>query len=392
MADATPRLVRARLGVSAAFGVNGLLMGLWIVNIPAIEQATGIAHSTLGLLLLVLGLGAFIGMQATGYLVDRIGSKATTIGAGLAMSAVIVTPGLARGPVALGGGLIALGFANGALDVAMNAHGVAVERAYGRPILSSFHAFFSIGGAVGAFLGAGLKAAKLGPRPILFIALGLGVAIILTTAPMLLPRTALAADGGQVVKQPRRSATRAVWMLGLLAFLLMLCEGVANDWSALQISEHYSAPESTAALGYGFFAVAMTIGRLSADRIVQRVGPTTVVRFGSLGAAVGLVLILTSGALPLTLAGWAVLGLGLSGTVPQVFSAAGNLTAGGQGVNLARVVGCGYIGFLAGPAVIGWVAERFSVTGAMVIPLFLCAGAAVLGSFIVAGRSPDSSS
>jgi MFS family permease len=418
-----PRLTRARLAVVGAFCVNGLLYALWIVNIPAIERNIGVSHGTLGGLLLLLGLGAFLGMQVTGSLVDRFGSRKTVIVSGLAMSLAIITPALASSAWALALALVAVGFTSGGLDVSMNAHGVIVERAYGRPILSSFHAFFSIGGALGAFLGALLKEAELSVLGILIVAAAIGIALMAASArffltqtdPLVvahgqdpqaaLARTDLGSDGGQgsaldvsgseTGAEKRQAAGRegpgrhrpSSWlMLGVLAFLFMLAEGVANDWSALQITEHLGVGESRAALGYGFFAVAMTVGRLSADRMVQRLGAILVVRCGAALAAAGLVLIVVSGHLAWTLAGWALLGLGLSGIVPQIFSAAGNLPSGRQGANLARVVGCGYLGFLAGPAVIGWVAQVSSVTQALIVPLALVVIGALLAPFIASSR------
>lgn len=160
-----------------------------------------------------------------------------------------------------------------------------------------------------------------------------------------------------------------VLLLGGIAFALMLCEGVANDWSTLQVKEHLGVADSVAALAFGAFSATMTFGRFVADRISARIGGVAVVRYGAVAAAAGMTLVMASPWLPLTLAGWALFGLGLSGAVPQLFTAAGNITTGSPGTNMSRVVGLGYLGFLAGPSSIGWVSESTSLTAAMAIPL-----------------------
>ncbi|MEV0607907.1 MFS transporter [Polymorphospora rubra] len=376
------RLRRARVSVFGTFGVGGLLLAMWVVNIPAVQERTGVSHATLGLLLLLIGAGAFAGMQISGPLADRIGTRTTTVAGAALLCLTVNLPGLAYDAATLGFALFVFGFANGALDVAMNAQAVVVERAYRRPIMSAFHALFSIGGAAGALLGAGLIAAGWSVSAILLASALTGVVVMAACVPGLLPRadedtpTDPAAAGSRTGR--RVGIPRTVWLLGATAFLLMLAEGVANDWSALQITEHLGEPASVAALGYGAFAVTMTLGRLVTDRIVMRVGPVAVVRYGSLIGASGLVLVTASDWLWLTLAGWAVLGLGLSGSVPQLFTAAGNLREGTQGVNMSRVVGMGYLGLLAGPALVGWIAEVTSLNVALLAPLLFCLVAVLL--------------
>jgi MFS family permease len=139
-----------------------------------------------------------------------------------------------------------------------------------------------------------------------------------------------------------------VVILAALAFVLMLAEGVANDWSALQAVERLHEPHALASFAYGVFAIFMTTGRLLADRITNRIGPVRLVRFGSAVAAVGMGMIILSASYPLTLVGWGVFGIGISGVAPQIFSAAGNLSKSGQGVVLSRVVSAAYAGQLVG--------------------------------------------
>ncbi|CRK50387.1 MFS transporter [Rhodococcus sp. RD6.2] len=383
----TVRLRRARAAVFGVFAVNGFLLAAWVVHIPAISERTGISHATLGWLLLVLAGAALIGMQIAGPLADRWGSKPMVGAAGLLLSAGAIGPGLATDTVTLAAALAVFGLGNGALDVSMNSQAVHVERAYGRPIMSAFHALFSLGGVVGSLLGAATLAAGWSPLTALSGAAALGAVLILACVPMLLPhehhaapqRPAGAAGSG-------RTPTAKILTLGAIAFAVFLAEGAANDWSTLQVKEHLGTSESTAALAFGAFAVMMTVGRLTADQVAATFGPVAVVRYGTLIAAVGLTAVIASVWVPLTLAGWALFGLGLSGCIPQIFTAAGNLHGGAPGVNMSRVVGMGYIGLLAGPALLGWLTHLMPLTATLVVPLVIV----LLASWFAGQVSPAS--
>ncbi len=366
---------RARAAVFAVFGINGFLLAMWVVHIPAVQQRAGIGNAALGTLLLMLAVGAIGGMQATGRLADRFGSDRTTTIAASALTLTTVGPGLASQPWQLAVALVLFGFANGALDVSMNSQAVVVEQRYRRPIMAAFHGLFSVGGVAGSLAGAGTLAAGWAPAVSLALAGAVGLAVVAVAAGQLVrvPQRHHPGDAA-----PRGGYSRRVLLLGGLAFMLMLCEGVANDWSALQVKEHLGSPDSVAALAFGVFSTTMTIGRFTADRIGARIGPVALVRYGALVAAVGMVTVIASPWLPLTLAGWGLFGAGLAGAVPQLFTAAGNLTTGSPGANMSRVVGTGYIGFLAGPVCIGWLSEAASLTAAMAVPLACVLGAAAL--------------
>lgn len=363
------------------FAVNGFLFAIWVVHIPTIERRTDISHATLGSLLLVLAAGAIVGMQASGPLSDRFGSYRLVTISGALLACALLGPAVSTDVVMLGASLFVFGMFNGALDVSMNSQAVDVERMYPRPIMSAFHALFSVGGVVGSLVGAATLASGIpivvsmgGAAAVGLVAIALCRPFLLTTSPRMPANTAPTAGHGRF--SPR------VLALGALAFALLLSEGVANDWSTLQVKEHLGTSDGTAALAFGFFAAMMTVGRFCADRVSERFGTVAVVRYGNLIAAVGMVAVVTSEWLPLTLAGWAAFGLGLSGSVPQIFTAAGNLGGGAAATNMSRVVGMGYVGLLAGPAIIGWMSHFVSLTTAMLVPLLLtfvaAAGAGVV--------------
>ncbi|RVW08257.1 MFS transporter [Prescottella agglutinans] len=358
----------ARAAIFGVFGINGFLLAMWVVHIPAIEDRTNIAHSTLGSLLLLLAVGAIAGMQLSGPLADRFGSRLLVALSGTLLSVATIGPGLASTAWQLGLALMVFGFGNGALDVSMNSQAVLAEQAYRRPIMSAFHGMFSIGGVAGSLVGAVTIKAGWSPATTLAAASVLGVAVIVLCTTRLLPPSAHPRPEHHEPR-PRGRYSPRVLALGAVAFALMLAEGVANDWTTLQVKEHLGVSASVAALAFGAFSLTMTVGRFTADRVSAAFGPVAVVRYGALIAAAGMALVVVSGWLPTTLLGWALFGLGLSGCVPQIFTASGNLGTGAAGANMSRVVGMGYFGFLAGPATIGWLTQLVPLTVAMIVPL-----------------------
>ncbi|HET6711029.1 MFS transporter [Amycolatopsis sp.] len=381
-----PRPRAARFATFMFFGLNGFAMGMWVVHIPNIERATGISHTTLGALLLVLGGAAFAGMQVAGPLVDRLGQRRLVPAAGILLGLAVCGPGFADSWWTLGLALIGFGFGNGAIDVGMNAHAVVVERAYPRPIMAAFHAMWSIGGAIAAVIGAATLGAGV---PTGVTLTGTGVVCVLLSLvsarflmePADAPAAVAVSDAAEPAER-RRTSGRTVWLLGLLALALMLSEGVANDWAALHMEKVLGTSSSTAALAYGAFAVAMTTGRFLTDRVAAWAGPAAIVRYGATLAAVGLTVAAAVPWVPVSLVGWALFGLGLSGGVPQLFTAAGNLDTRASGALMARVVGLGYVGLLAGPALIGGLTHWLPLNVTFAVPVVLCVLAALFAGVL----------
>ncbi|MGW1751858.1 MFS transporter [Streptomyces sp. NPDC002092] len=390
-----PSLRAARVATYVYFVLCGTLMGAWVVHIPAIEERVGISHATLGGLLVLLGLGAFVGMQVAGPLADRFGARLVVPAGGVLCGATLLLPGLAHDPWTLAGALLVFGFCNGCLDVSMNAHAVHVEKAYGRPVMSGFHATFSVGGVLAALAGAGAARVGLNPATAMGAMGAAGVVIALAAARDLLPAAPAVGSPGSAQEAETspaaegRSATGRVWLLAVLALMVMLCEGAANDWSALHLKDVMGTSAGTAAFAYGTFAAAMTVGRLLADRFVARFGSLAILRHGAAMAAVGITLVILGPWLWAVFSGWALFGLGLSGCVPQLFSAAGHADPSAAGANVSRVAGLGYVGMLAGPAVIGWLTHLVALNHAFVLLALLCVTTAVGAGVLRTG--PDHS-
>lgn len=378
--NTTPRA--ARLATFAYFALNGFVLGMWIVHIPEIEHRAGVGHATLGWLLLLLGAGAFAGMQIVGPLTDRLGARTVVPLSAALCSATVVLPGLAGSAWTLGAALLLLGVGNGSLDVSMNAHAVQVERAYRRPVMSAFHATFSIGGVLAALAGARTLSGGWSPAWTLGAVAALGLVVAIVAAPALLRSDTSTTEETLAGPAVRRKTPRRIWGLAVLALMIMMCEGVANDWSTLHLSTVLDAPAATAALAYGAFATAMTVGRFVVDRVAARVGPLAVLRGGACVAAAGLVAAALSPWIPLALAGWAVFGAGLSGCVPQLFSAAGHADPGAAGANVSRVAGLGYLGMLAGPAIIGPLTHFVPLNITFLLPVACCVVAAAAAGIL----------
>ncbi|HEU5427181.1 MAG TPA: MFS transporter [Actinocrinis sp.] len=402
-----PSFRAARFATFVYFVLNGTVIGLWLVQIPAVEKHAGISHATLGSLLVLIGLGAFLGMQVAGRLADRLGTRVVVPAAAVLSAATLALPALPRNPWALGGALLVFGFGNGCLDVSMNAHAVHVEKAYNRPVMSAFHATFSVGGVIAALVGAGATRARLSPAATLAVAAAVGIVVALLPARSLLATTPTSlAPGGAIAESAavaaqhegnlvarRRKAPARIWILAALALACMLSEGVANDWSALELKTILGAPASTAAFAYGTYAATMTIGRLLADRVSARIGSATVLRYGAAAGAAGLTVVAFAPWIWLALTGWALFGLGLSGCVPQLFSAAGHTDPAAAGTNVSRVAGLGYLGMLAGPAVIGWMTHLLALGHTFLLPALLLVVAAAAAGILRTGpqraREPE---
>jgi MFS family permease len=376
---------RARLATFAVFALNGFLLGMWIVNIPTIKDRTGVDQAELGLILLVLGGTAWVGMQLAGPAVDRFGSRPVLTTAAAALAVTIPAPAFATNGLQLVLVLAVVGFFNGIVDVSQNAHAVVVERAYGRPIMAAFHAFFSLGGLLASVLGGGLIGLDVDVRVSLSVAAVLGLVVALSLRTSFLAAAPPAEDAAPRGRAPW---TSRVLLLGLLAFALLLGEGVAYDWSTVHLRDSLGSSETVAAFAYGAFSITMTVVRLFADRVVAVWGPAVYVGRAALLGAAGLLGVALAPNAALAIVAWGVFGIGLAGCVPQFFSAAGNVDESASGTYLARVTSMGYLGLLAGPSVIGLLTHWVSLTTAFAVPIAGCVIAGLLAPSALRAKEP----
>jgi MFS family permease len=369
---------RAATAVTTLFAVNGMLLGGNGGALPSLRDKLAITDTQVAVLLFCAGLAGILSMQVGGRLADAIGARTVALGALPVLIAAAVTIALAPSYRVALLGLVLLGLGNGAMDVGMNAIGVQVEAARRRPIMSSFHAYFSLGSFVGA--GAVLLLAKglgiTGGRIVTPLMLSLAVVAVVVLA-VLLRITPQTARIEHKVDGVRARIPRAAWVLGAMALSFGLAEGTAVDWSAIHVTDVARVDPTTGALGLVAVTAFMVVIRLVGDRLVSRYGRRAVVRFGGTCAALGYLAVTLVDGLPLLFVGWCLVGFGVGMIAPQVYAVAGHL---GGGRVLAVVVTFGYAAFLMGPAVIGLLVRHLGIHHAMVVPAALCAGIIALAA------------
>ncbi|HEY3614872.1 MAG TPA: MFS transporter [Gaiellales bacterium] len=369
----------ARAAVTAVFFVNGALIASWAPYIPRIKGELELSARSLGFVLLAMAFGAVAAMPAAGLLVERLGARVTLAAAValgyVALPFVLLAPGARSLAVVL----VVLGAATGVTDVAMNANGAAVEHRYGRPILSSLHALWSIG----AFTAAGVTALMVATGVpaelhLIVVSVALGAAG-LAACSRLMP----AAERGGERPRGRALPSRRVLGLTLIALSSFLAEGAINDWGALYLRGSLGESATIGAAGYAVFVGSMALMRLSGDRLTARLGRVPIVRSGAALAGLALALALLAGHPLAAFAAFACLGLGLANIFPLVVSAASR--ASSPGLAIATVSTGGYAGVLIGPPAIGFLADATSLPAALGLVVALCALMAVLGGLVRSG-------
>lgn len=349
----------ARRGVLGLFLINGLVTASLVPHIPLFQSRLELSPGWLGVALLGVAIGAIFSMPLTAHFIERFTSRTVVSVATPFYCLALIGPIVAPSFPWLFMTLVLFGFGNGSMDVAMNAQAVDIEKRYGRPIMSSFHGFFSLGGLIGA--GGGGLLLELGVLPWMH-ATGLAIVLLLAGIPAL--QVALRGEGeasGPNFVLPRG----ALLGVGLLALFTLFCEGAMNDWSAVYLRDAFALGPGFAAMGYASFSLTMTIARLSGDRVVSRLGRISAARLSATLAAIGMTLTLLAPSFWLALVGFGIVGLGLANMIPILFSAAGNSRTMRRGPAIAAVATLGYAGLLSGPPLIGFVAELTSLTTAL---------------------------
>ena len=375
---ATP-LALSRVAVSALFFLCGLTGSSWISRIPEVQAKLGLENGALGLALLSSTVGAVVAMPLAGLGVARFGSQHMSRAIALVVCFALPFPAFATSLPTLVLGLFAFGAAGGSLGVAMNAQAVLVERRTARPIMSSFHAAFSVGGLCGAGLGSLL--AGVGAKPTVHLG---AIALLALTALSFVWR--LLPNDHQVRLEKSRFAlrlpNRALVALGVLSLCGMIGEGAVADWSGVYLRSELHAGAGLAASGYTAFSFAMAGTRFFGDRLAARLGAVRLLRASGALAVLGLLITLTSQQASTALFGFACIGAGFAGVIPTIFSAAGRVPGVSPAYALATVTTLGYAGFLAGPPSIGFASEVLGLRGALAILLATSALIVVLSRFV----------
>lgn len=376
-ADPRPAQQRA---TRAAFFIPGFVIATWAPIVPFAKLRAGLDDAQLGLVLLCLGLGSLVAMPLAGALAARQGCRRVMLAAALLMLVLLPLLAVVSDAWLLGGVLLLLGAAMGAMDCTMNIQAVLVEREAGRPMMSGFHAYYSIGSLAGAV--------------VVTLMLGVGVPVLAATVAVSAVVLLLAAVSARAWRAERAAGGAAAFALprgvvlgiGLVCFVSFLAEGAMLDWSAVFLHEVKGVELERAGWAFVVFNLAMTATRLAGDRVVAGVGRARTVLAGGLVGASGLALAMLAPGLGMGLAGYALLGVGCANIVPVMFTLAGGQTRMPEHLAIPAVTTMGYAGVLAGPALIGFVAQGASLTAALLLVACALAAAAVLGARI--GRRP----
>jgi MFS family permease len=362
---------RARLAVAATFFLHGLLFGTWVPHIPLAMQRLDVGTGTFGLALLAIALGGIIAMPVTGVLINHSGSARVCLVSGIAYSLLIIPPTEAASLAIFIPAAVFFGMAIGSLDVAMNAHGIAVEKALRRPVMSLFHGVFSIGATAGAVAGAAAFTV-MSPRAHVLMVSALSLAVLLAASRYYLPANIDKGLSGSSFAWP----TRATIGLGLLCFLALMIEGSMMDWSAIMLAERFLLDAGTAALGYALFSTGMAASRLTGDWARLKFGSIILLRWSTLMAAFGLAVALSIPSPVIAIVSLTFAGIGIGNAAPILFAGGGRLEPSAPGRGIAAVTTLGYAGFLAGPPLIGFAAEFVGLPmalGLMVIAILIIA-------------------
>jgi MFS family permease len=371
-----PSVARLRSAVTALFVLDGAVFGSWAARVPDVAAGVGAGHSTLGLALLCLSLGALVCMRVTGAWCARFGAGPVSAVAAVAVSAGALLPGLVSTVAGLCVALFVFGAATGMVNVAANSVGVQVEASVGRPILSGLHAGFSLGGLGGALIG-GAASSVLGVGAHLALVAAAGLFVSAWALPALLGagRGATAPGARPLPVDGHRRPTAVLVVLGAIAGCTAFGEGALTDWGALLLRENLGAPATLAAAGFAGFSLAMACGRLAGGRLLLAMGERRLLVGGAFLAAAGAVAAVTTGSLAVALGGFVMVGLGLANVFPLAIARAG-LIGGARGIALATTVG--YTGLLGGPPMIGLIAESAGLPAAVGSVAVLALAAAVL--------------
>ena len=367
-------------GTVVLFLVQGLVVSTWVSRIPAVQSALGLSNGLLGLTLLSSAVGAVSSIPVTGWLIGRHGSKKISIVTGLLFCLSVILPGVAWNSATLSAALFVFGALAAAMDVAMNAQGVEVEKALGKPTMSRFHGMFSLGGMAGAGVG-GLVASR-GTDPLAHFsvaALVCFVAILMISRLLIESHQATSESGHRL---PLNKIPKVLFALSAIGFCVLLAEGAIGDWTAVYLKQVLGAGAGRAAAGYAVFSASMAVFRFLGDMITARLGPLRTVRAGSLVGAAGLLWALSMQSADWALPGFAATGAGFSVIIPLVFGSGGRVESIQPGAGIATVTGIGYIGFIVGPPAIGFASQVFGLRLALGIVVGCCLVAAVLARFM----------
>lgn len=371
---------RSKSATKAIFLVCGFAISSWAPMVPFAKERLGLNDAQLGYLLLMLGVGAIVMMPISGLLSHKFGTRIVILISGLVAALSLPLLLIMPDPFSMAFTLFIFGAGVGTIDVAMNAHGINVQNAYNKQIMSSLHGLFSVGGLCGS-LGLGILL-KVGLNP-LGASISIAILLVLILAynyrslfsKEVEKKYSIKKESGShpEVSKPKKRLNLSVILLGLGCFVVFLSEGAILDWSALFLKESRNIDVELAGLGYASFSIAMATMRLLGDNIVEKLSGKLVLTIGGWIAGAGLLLVVCTPWIATALTGFVLLGIGAANIVPVFFSEGGKLKGINSSIAITVISTMGYAGQLAGPALLGFIAFRYSLTVALgVVAVLMC--------------------
>lgn len=375
----TRDLRTARTGAVLTFLLAGLMCGSMTVRIPALSDKLGLSEGSVGVVLLVWGLGALVTMQSMRGVMTRFGSRSILrVGAPLCAAALILMAFAPTFPTLLvAAGLFGMAF--GAVDIAMNAQGSTVERAYGRPLMNGMHAGWCVGAISAGLLGTAAIAAGLSFTAHLTLIALLSLPLLIAISRTYLPDPALA-DGHETGARRRRMPP-VVYLLGVIAFCAFMVEGTVADWNGLYLRNVLGAPEAVAALGYPIFEAGMLLGRLTGDRVRARFGARGMIITSGLATAATFSVVITASTALVAISAMLFVGVAVATVSPMAMSLAGD-AVDNPGPAIAQTGAMGYAGLLLGPVIIGFLSDVATLGTALGIAVVLGVLIALVARFL----------
>jgi len=355
-------MISSAVATRLVFLMVGFSVASWAPLVPVVKsRGAGMGEAELGLILLCLGLGSLIAMPLSGGWAARFGCRRVISVAASVVCLVMPALGAFTAPVSIGAALLFFGAGIGTLDVVMNIQASLVEQEEGRPMMSGFHGLYSVGGIFGAGVASVLLGLKIAPAGLMLL-MAVGSALIIFVA-----RPGLLTQGGSSESPVFAFPKGMVLLIGFMCFVMFLSEGSTLDWSGVLLSERHRMNPSQAGWGYAAFASTMSLGRLTGDRIVARLGGRAILVGGGLLAAVGFMIAAVAPNGWAAIVGFGLVGLGASNVVPVLFTAAGKQNQMPPNLAIAAITTMGYAGILVGPALIGFLARGIGLAPTLAV-------------------------
>lgn len=368
-----------RIAVCVFFFIQGLTFSSWASRIPDIKTKLGLSNAGLGGVLFALPVGQLTGMALSGYLVTKYGSKRILSIASILYPSALILLGLAPTSFLLTCSLFVFGICGNLFNISVNTQAVGIEVLYRRSIIASFHGLWSLAGFTGGIIGTLMIANHLSPFQHYCIICAISIMLMLSARNGILPRDAQKAGAKRsLFTKP----DKALLVLGGIAFASMICEGTMFDWSGVYFEKVVQVPDALTRIGFVAFMSTMAGGRFAADYLVTRLGVKRMLQISGITILTGLLIAVLFPTIIMATIGFLMVGLGVSSVVPTTYSLAARSKTMASGVAIAAVSSVGFMGFLLGPPMIGFISEAFGMRIA-----FLLIAMLGLGTSLLAGKT-----